>query len=155
MPVRFGFYLALFWLFGGARIDLTFLPRFLRSGTRLARYSGKTKFRALTLIRQSLRHRSGLAPKPRFHSDGAFGRLLVVAQISGFGRFSRFAGHPKSLKSARCSAQSRAACLVETKFDSPWPCLSGLGSIWHFSGFLGGRGVISHCCLGTRAQEPV
>ena len=82
---------------GGARMNLTFLPRISRSGTRLTRYSRETEFKALTLTRQSLRRRSGVTPKPRLHSDGAFGRSAVAAQILAFGRHFGSPGHPKSL----------------------------------------------------------
>ena len=43
------------------------------------------------------------------------------------------------------SSHPRAAAhkvSVETKFDLHWPCPSGLGSIWYFSGFWRGHGVI-------------
>ena len=44
---------------------------------------------------------------------------------------------------------------VETKFDLQRPCLSGLGSIRDFLGFLGGHGVISRLRRENRAQEAV
>ena len=50
LPVRFGFSPWLFWVWRGTWCDFTFPPRFLDSGTRLARNSEDIQLRPLTFF---------------------------------------------------------------------------------------------------------
>ena len=63
--------------------------------------------------------------------------LVWVTSLSGFRGPLRASWAPPEPQNG---ALPRTKSLVETKFDLHWPCLSGLGSIWCFSGFWRGHG---------------
>ena len=113
---------------------MTFAPRKSRSGTRLPRNSGNFKLRPLTFICRSLSRRSGVAPEPRLHSDGAVWRSLVAAGFWHLGAPPAPAG--ASNRSERRAAAHKVGQQVWSK-----PNLTHLGlacQVWVLSGaFLG------------------
>ena len=73
----------------------------------------------------------------------------LMVQIFGIpGPFSE----PRALPDPQIGALQRPKSTVETKFDLPWLCLSGLGSLRYFSGFWRGQFDQTRLRRANRAQ---
>ena len=68
--------------------------------------------------------------------------IILLFLGCGLDRAGRGSWELPRSSSSTAEASRLRQTTVETKFDLPWLCLSGLGSLHDFSGFGVGHGVI-------------
>jgi len=116
-PVRFGFSPWLFRLLGGARGELTFLPRKSRSGDGLAPYSQESKLKALARLLQSLSLRAAMGNASRTELCCLMGRLPGSSLEAPLFEVWLRLRASRAPSGAQIAALQRTKSPVETKFD--------------------------------------